>query len=70
MNTLLKNFIITILILLALGGIFSVLYIPLENVPVISITKLVEEINQDKIQKITVAGEDLSVIYKDGQKAT
>ncbi|MFA5877850.1 MAG: ATP-dependent zinc metalloprotease FtsH [Candidatus Staskawiczbacteria bacterium] len=70
MNALLKNFILTILILLALGGIFSVLYIPTDNIPVISITKLVEEINQDKVQKITAAGDDLSIIYKDGEKAT
>jgi len=69
MNQLLKNFILIILIFLVLGGIFSIVSVPLEKVPEISMTKLVEEINQDKIKKITVEGEDLSVVYKDGQKA-
>ncbi len=69
MNTLLKNFIFIILIFLVLGGIFSIISVPLEKVPKISITKLIEEINQDKIKKITVEGEDLFIIYKNDEKA-
>ncbi|MBU4204853.1 ATP-dependent zinc metalloprotease FtsH [Patescibacteria group bacterium] len=69
MNILLKNFIIIILIFLVLGGIFSIIAIPVEQTSEISMSQLVGEINQDKVEKITVEGEDLSVIYKDGQKA-
>ncbi|MBU3934573.1 ATP-dependent zinc metalloprotease FtsH [Patescibacteria group bacterium] len=68
MNILLKNFILIILIFLVLGGIFSIIAIPSEQVPEISMTQLVEDINQDKIKKITIEGEDLSIIYEDGQK--
>lgn len=66
---MLKNFIIIILIFLVLGGIFSIIAIPVEQTSEISMSQLVGEINQDKVEKITVEGEDLSVIYKDGQKA-
>lgn len=52
-----------------LGGIFSIIAIPVEQTSEISMSQLVGEINQDKVEKITVEGEDLSVIYKDGQKA-
>jgi cell division protease FtsH len=69
MNQFLKSFVLIILIFLVVGGIFSIIYIPLENIPQISTTKLVEDINLDKVKKITAVGEDLSIFYKDDQKA-
>jgi len=65
MKSLIKNFIFIILIFLIIGGIFSLVSSPFEKVEKISITKLVEEINQEKIKKITVSGEELSVLYLD-----
>ena len=65
MKSLIKNFIFIILIFLIIGGIFSLVSSPFEKVEKVSITKLVEEINQEKIKKITVSGEELSVLYLD-----
>ena len=69
MNTLLKNFLSIILIFLALGGIFSIISVPVEKTSEISITKLAEEINQDKIKKITIEGENLYIVYQNEEKA-
>jgi len=69
MNQFFKNFILIILIFLVLGGLFSITYYPPESVQEISMTKLVEDINQDKIEKITATGDNLSIVFKDGQKA-
>ncbi len=69
MKSLVKNFILIILIFLIIGGIFSLVSSPFENINTISITKLVEEINQDKIKKITASGDELSILYFDDQIA-
>jgi cell division protease FtsH len=69
-NILLKNFISVILILLIIGGIFSLLYSPSEKANEISATQLANDINQDKIKKITVSGDSLSILYIDDNKAT
>ncbi len=69
MKSLIKNFIFIILIFLIIGGIFSLVSSPFEKVEKVSITKLVEEINQEKIKKITVSGEELSVLYLDDKSA-
>jgi len=69
MKVLIKNFIFIILIFLIIGGIFSLVSSPFEKVEKISITKLTEEINQEKVKKITVAGEELFVLYIDDKNA-
>jgi len=65
MKNLIKNFIFIILIFLIIGGIFSLVSSPLKKIEKISISKLAEEINQEKVKKITVSGEELSVLYLD-----
>ena len=42
---------------------------PFEKVEERTITKLAEEINLEKVKKITVSGDDLSILYTDNQKA-
>lgn len=69
MNPLFKNFILVILILLAVGGVFSLLYYPSQNPNEISATQLVNDINQDKIKKITVSGDQLLILYNDDASA-
>ena len=69
MNSLFKNFISVVIILLVLGGIFSLLYYPTEKPNEIAITQLISDINQDKVKKITVSGESLSVFYNDDTEA-
>jgi cell division protease FtsH len=70
MNPLLKNFILVILILLTIGGIFSLLYYPASTPNEISATQLVSDINQDKVKKITISGDSLDILYNDDKTAT
>jgi len=69
-NPLFKNFVLVILILLAIGGIFSLLYYPTTAPSEVSTTQLVTDINQDKIKKITVSGNSLEITYTDDKVAT
>jgi cell division protease FtsH len=69
MKNLLKNFLIVVLIFLFLSAFFSLFTNPFEQERKISLTQLVSEINQEKIQKIIIIGNELEVIYKDGTKA-
>ena len=69
LNPLLKNFISVILILLIVGGIFSVIYLPTEQPNTISLSQLVSDINQDKVKKITVSGDSVKVTYTDNKTA-
>ena len=70
MNPLLKNFVFVILILLVLGGIFSLLYLPATTPNEISTSQLVADINADKIKKIVVSGDNLDIAYTDSKIAT
>jgi cell division protease FtsH len=69
MKNLVKNFIIILLIFLVISGIFTLFSQPFEKTKELSITQLVEEINQEKIKKITVSGNKLEIIYQDNTKA-
>ncbi len=69
MNQFVKNFLLIIVIFLVLGGIFSVTYSPAEKTTEISLTQLVGEINQDKVSKITVVGNELDITYRDNKKS-
>jgi len=52
-----------------LSAIFSLFFQPFEKVEKIPLTKLVLDINQDKVKKITITGNELEIIYQDGTKA-
>ncbi len=69
-NSLLKNFIFVVLILLVIGGIFSLLYYPSTTPNEISITKLVTDVNAGNVKKITTAGDVLNITYTDNKTAT
>ena len=69
MRNLLKNFIIVVLIFLVISSIFALFSQPFEEKKELSLTQLVEEINQGKIKEITVSGNNLEIIYQDETKA-
>jgi cell division protease FtsH len=70
LNPILKNFIVAILILVTIGAIFSLVYLPQEKPTEISISQLVNDINQDKVKKIDVSGDTVTVTYQDNKLAT
>ncbi|MCX6721023.1 MAG: ATP-dependent zinc metalloprotease FtsH [Candidatus Staskawiczbacteria bacterium] len=70
MNPLLKNFAFVILILLAVGGLFSLLYFPSTTPNQISATQLVSDINAGNVKKVVVAGDTLNITYTDDKTAT
>jgi len=70
MNPLIKNFAFVILILLVVGGIFSLLYFPATTANEISVTQLVSDINSNNVKKITVSGDSLDIVYNDEKTAT
>ena len=70
MNPLIKNFIFVVLILLVVGGIFSLLYFPAQTTTQVSITQLVSDINSNKVKSIDVSGDSLAITYTDNKTAT
>lgn len=69
MKNLLKNFVFVLLIFLLISAVFSLFSQPLEKKE-LSFTHLVQEINQEKIKKIIVMGDELQIVYqKDDSKA-
>jgi len=69
MGNLLKNFLFIILIFIVVSGIFALFSQPLEKEKELSLTQLISEINQEKIKKITVTGNELKILYQDETKA-
>jgi len=65
MKNLVKNFLIIIIIFLVISGIFALVSKPFEEEKEITLTQLVEEINQDKIKKIIVSGNELQITHQD-----
>ena len=69
MKNLIKNFILILLILAVISVLFGLFSSPFEEEKETSLTQLVEDINSEKIKKITVSGDELSILYKDDTKA-
>ncbi|KKP92048.1 MAG: ATP-dependent zinc metalloprotease FtsH [Parcubacteria group bacterium GW2011_GWA2_36_10] len=65
MKNIIKNFAIFFLVFAVIGGIFSLYNNSFKSVETISISQLVQEINQDKVEKINVTGDKLNIILKD-----
>jgi cell division protease FtsH len=68
MKNLLKNFLVILAIFFIVSGVFALLN-PATSEKEISLTQLVDDINQEKVSKITVSGNDLSILYTDNSKA-
>ena len=69
LNPLVKNFVFVVLILLIVGGVFSLMYLPEEKPNQVSLSQLVSDINQDKVKKITVSGDSVDIVYTDDKTA-
>ncbi len=69
MRNLIKNFAIILLIFLVLSSIFTLFSSPFEKKTELSLSQVIGEINQGKIKKIAVSGNDLEITYKDEAKA-
>ena len=64
-----KNFLVILLIFLVISAVFALFFKPFEEKKELSLTQLVREINQEEIKKITVSGNELSIVYHDETKA-
>lgn len=62
---LFKNILFVILIFFLLGTIFSLLNTPSEEIREISITQLVQDINNEKVKEIKIVSNDITVKYND-----
>jgi len=68
MKYLLKNLLIAFLALLTIAGFFTLLSNPTEKPAEISLSQLVEQINQEQISTIIIEGDQLEIELKDGVK--
>jgi cell division protease FtsH len=66
MKYLLKNLVIAFLAFLTIAGFFTLLSSPAEKPAVVSLSQLVEQINQEKVSKIVIKGDKLEIELKDG----
>ena len=67
MKNLIKNFVIIIIIFIAISALFS--FFPQSSTKEISLTQLYNEIDQGKIKKLEVSGSEVVVFYNDGTEA-
>lgn len=69
MRNLLKNFLLIVLIFIVVSALFSLFSNPLEKEKELSLTQLVSEINEGRIKRITIIGNELKIIYQNESKA-
>ena len=69
MKSLSKNFIVIILILVGISLAFALFANPFEEKNEISLSALVQDINSEKIERVTIEGEKLLIVYTDGGEA-
>ncbi|MBU0546756.1 MAG: ATP-dependent zinc metalloprotease FtsH [Patescibacteria group bacterium] len=69
MKALIKNFLIIFLVLLIISGVFSLFSPTSEIEKNLTITDLVQKINQGDVKKIVVSGDDLLISYQNDTNA-
>jgi len=67
-KSLFKNFFIFFIIFLLVMGFFSLFNNSFNKPETISISKVIEKINQGEVERVAVSGNKLTVILKDGQE--
>jgi len=70
MKNLIKNFVIFLIIFLAVSGIFGTLNFSAKKVENISLQKFLEQINKEEIKRIVVEGNKLNITLNDGKLET
>jgi len=68
MKNLAKNFAFVVLVFIIISGLFGIASNSFKQEEKIPLTKVVEDINAAKIKKITVRGNELSLVYNDDTK--
>ena len=69
MKPLLKNFLIILIIFLVVSGVFSMLADQQEPPKAMTLTELAQQINQEKVAKVSVSNQELKIELKDGSAA-
>lgn len=70
MRNLIKKFVLILLIFVVIAIAFSYFFQPFQEIKEISITQLAKDINQEKVKKVTVSGNEIEIIYwEDDSKA-
>ncbi len=62
---LFKNILFVVLVFLLLGAVFDLLNNPSQEIKDVSITQLVQDINQNKVKEIKVLGNGVTITYND-----
>ena len=65
MKNLLKNLFIIVIIFVLVSAVFSLLSEPNESIQEITLTELAQEINNEKVDAISVNGQTLEITLKD-----
>ncbi|MBI1888732.1 MAG: ATP-dependent metallopeptidase FtsH/Yme1/Tma family protein, partial [Candidatus Spechtbacteria bacterium] len=65
-----KQFLLTVLVFVLITGLFAMLFSSFEKKEEISLSQLVNEINDGKVSKITVESNLLAIATNDGAKQT
>ncbi|MFY9457436.1 MAG: ATP-dependent zinc metalloprotease FtsH [Candidatus Spechtbacterales bacterium] len=65
-----KNIFTILLVVFAIAGFFALLSSPFEKPEEVSLSKLVDEINNGKISEISIEGNNLKITLADGAKQT
>jgi len=68
MKSLIKNFIILIIIFLIISGIFSLFNLQGQKVEKIGVNKLIQQIKSEKVEKLTIDKNKINILLKSGNK--
>jgi len=68
-QNLAKNLIVVVIIFLIISGVFSIITKPFEPVNTISLSELVQDINQGKVKDVVVVGNNLNITFQDNTTA-
>lgn len=68
MKTFTKNLLIAVLIFILLSSLFSVLRVPTDTIEEITLSQLATQVNDGKVTEISVEGNTLNVVLKEGDK--
>ena len=69
MKNLIKNFAIILIVFLVLSGIFTLFSSPFEEKTEMSLSQVVEKINEGGIKNIVVSGNELEITLQEDKKA-
>jgi len=69
MKTFLKHFLIAVLLFLVISAFFALFFQPTSPEKKVPFPQIVQDIENEKIKKITITDNILEIIYRDGRKA-